>query len=151
MDIAKLRALVDLVVESGVAELTVESDDLKVTVKAYGGVATPPITSLPAPAAASTPSISVVAAAPATPVADTSTRPVTSPIVGTFYRAAAPGGPNLVEVGQRVAVGQTLCIVEAMKVMNEIEAEFGGIVREVCVENGQPVEAEAVLFRVEPA
>ncbi len=147
MDIAKLRALVDLVVESGVAELTVESDDLKVTVKAYGGAATPPTASF----AASTPSISAVVAAPATPAADTSTRPVTSPIVGTFYRAATPGGPNFVEVGQRVVVGQTLGIVEAMKVMNEIEAEFGGIVREVCVENGQPVEAEAVLFRVEPA
>jgi acetyl-CoA carboxylase biotin carboxyl carrier protein len=141
MDLAKVRALVDLVVESGIAELTVEAEGLKVKVRRQG--ATAPVT-VQAPAAVPEP------APAAPPGADTLTRPVISPIVGTFFRAPSPGAPNFVEVGQRVAVGQTLGIVEAMKVMNEIEAEFAGVVREICVDNAQPVEAEAVLFRIEP-
>jgi acetyl-CoA carboxylase biotin carboxyl carrier protein len=150
MDIEKVRALVDLVVESGIASLTVESGDLKIKVLGQGTVIAPPVAAGPA---APPPPAAVTAAVPEAPAPsapDLATRPVTSPIVGTFYRAAAPGSPNLVEVGQRVAVGETLCIIEAMKVMNEIEAEFPGIVREICVENAQPVEAEAVLFRIEP-
>ncbi len=75
---------------------------------------------------------------------------VRSPIVGTFYRAPSPSNPNFTEVGDHVAVGQTLCIIEAMKVMNEIEAEFSGTIKEIFVENGNPVEAEAVLFLVDP-
>ena len=148
MDIEKVRALVDLVVESGIGSLTVESGDLKIKVRGQGTVIAPPVVAGP-----TSPLPAATAAAPATTASsapDLATRPVNSPIVGTFYRAAAPGSPNLVEVGQRVAVGETLCIVEAMKVMNEIEAEFPGIVREICVENAQPVEAEAVLFRIEP-
>jgi acetyl-CoA carboxylase biotin carboxyl carrier protein len=148
MDIEKVRALVDLVVESGIASLTVESGDLKIKVCGQGTAIAPPVVAGP-----TAPPPVATAAAPATPAPsapDLATRPVTSPIVGTFYRAAAPGSPNFVEVGQRVAAGETLCIVEAMKVMNEIEAEFPGIVREICVENAQPVEAEAVLFRIEP-
>jgi len=141
MDLAKVRALVDLVVESGVAELTVESEGLKIKVRRHGAEG-PVIVQAPTTAPAPAP------AAP--PGADTLTRPVTSPIVGTFYRAPAPGAPNFVEVGQRVTAGQPLGIVEAMKVMNEIDAEFAGVVREICVENAQPVEAEAVLFRIEP-
>ncbi len=76
---------------------------------------------------------------------------VRSPIVGTFYRAASPGADPFVSVGKKVAVGDPLCIVEAMKVMNEIEAEVAGTVIEICIEDGQPVEAEGVLFRIEPA
>ena len=75
---------------------------------------------------------------------------VRSPIVGTFYRAPSPANPNFVEVGDHVSAGQTLCIIEAMKVMNEIEAEFGGTIKEIFAENGNPVEAEAVLFLVDP-
>jgi acetyl-CoA carboxylase biotin carboxyl carrier protein len=73
-----------------------------------------------------------------------------SPIVGTFYRAPAPTSPSFVNVGDRVKRGQPLCIIEAMKVMNEIEAELDGTIREILVENGSPVEAEAVLFLVDP-
>jgi acetyl-CoA carboxylase biotin carboxyl carrier protein len=75
---------------------------------------------------------------------------VRSPIVGTFYRAPSPTAESFVQVGDRVSPGQPLCIVEAMKVMNEIEAEFGGTIREILVENGSPVEAEAALFLVDP-
>jgi acetyl-CoA carboxylase biotin carboxyl carrier protein len=76
---------------------------------------------------------------------------VKSPMVGTFYRAPAPEAPPYVEGGTRVAKGQTLCILEAMKLMNELESEVAGTVREICVENGEPVEYGQVLFRIEPA
>jgi acetyl-CoA carboxylase biotin carboxyl carrier protein len=76
---------------------------------------------------------------------------VTSPMVGTFYRASAPDAPSYVEEGKRVAVGDTLCIIEAMKLMNELESEVAGTIVEVCVENAQPVEFGQVLFRVEPS
>jgi acetyl-CoA carboxylase biotin carboxyl carrier protein len=75
---------------------------------------------------------------------------VTSPMVGTFYRSPAPEAPSYVEVGSKVVKGQTLCILEAMKLMNELEAEVQGVVREVCVENAEPVEYGQVLFRIEP-
>ncbi|MDY0108870.1 MAG: acetyl-CoA carboxylase biotin carboxyl carrier protein [Candidatus Krumholzibacteria bacterium] len=147
MDIALIRALVELVLETGIAELEVEQDGLAVRIGRHGattGVAAPGIPPVGAVADAAT------AVPVSTPAAAAGTRPVTSPIVGTFYRAPAPGAPNFVEVGQSVVPGQTLCIVEAMKVMNEIDAEFAGVVREICVENGQAVEAESVLFRLDP-
>ena len=75
---------------------------------------------------------------------------ITSPMVGTFYRAPAPDAPPYVELGDRVAEGQTVCILEAMKLMNELESEVAGIVREICVQNGDPVEYGQVLFRIEP-
>lgn len=76
---------------------------------------------------------------------------VPSPMVGTFYRAPSPGADSFTEVGARITPGQTLCIIEAMKLMNELESEVEGVVREVCVENGEPVEYGQVLFRVEPS
>ncbi len=76
---------------------------------------------------------------------------VTSPMVGTFYRAPSPGADPFTEVGERVSSGDTLCIIEAMKLMNELEAEVGGVVKEVCVDNGEPVEYGQVLFRLDPA
>jgi acetyl-CoA carboxylase biotin carboxyl carrier protein len=75
---------------------------------------------------------------------------ITSPMVGTFYRAPAPDAPPYVEQGDRVAEGQTVCILEAMKLMNELEAEVAGTIREICVQNGDPVEYGQVLFRIEP-
>jgi len=95
----------------------------------------------PAPAAEAAP-----AAAPASNLVD-----IKSPMVGTFYRAPAPEAPPYAEVGSRVGKGQTLCILEAMKLMNELESDVAGTVREVCVDNGEPVEYGQVLFRIEPA
>ncbi len=144
MDIAKIRELVDLVSRSGIAELEVETDDMSLRISAQL-----PAAAAPAPVApASAPAPAAVGTAPASSVGG---RVVTSPIVGTFYSSPEPGAAAFVEVGQRVSPGDTLCIVEAMKVMNEIEAEFAGTVLEVCLEDGQPVEAEAVLFRIEPS
>jgi len=150
MDIEKVRELVDLVVERGLAELEIETDDLSIR------IANRTVAPLAAPVAAAyapaPPTVAATAAtpAPAAPAAHASWREIKSPIVGTFYRAPEPNAAPFVEVGQRVSPGDTLCIVEAMKVMNEIEAEFAGIVREICRDDAQPVEAEAVLFRVEP-
>ena len=87
---------------------------------------------------------------PAPPVPSVSLKEIKSPMVGTYYKAPEPGAESYVKVGSRVAAGQTVCIIEAMKIMNEIEAEISGVVREICVEDTQPVEFGTVLFRVDP-
>jgi acetyl-CoA carboxylase biotin carboxyl carrier protein len=102
-----------------------------------GGVAVAPV----APAG----SLPAAASAPATPLLE-----IKSPMVGTFYKAPEPGAEAYVKVGSRVATGQVVCIIEAMKIMNEIESEVHGVIREVCVDNAQPVEFGQVLFRVDP-
>ena len=156
MDIEKVRELVKLVEESGIEELEVSNDETTIRIQKSA-----PVT-MAAAAAQVAPAMQVPAApaAPAVPAAEAASpaadptrakwKEVRSPIVGTFYRAPAPTSPNFTEVGDRVAVGQTLCIIEAMKVMNEIEAEFSGTIKEIFVENGNPVEAEAVLYLVDP-
>ncbi len=153
MDISKVRELVKMVEDSGIEELEVIHKDTTIRIQksptyAQGAAVAPAPVILPA-AAAPAP----VAAAPAEAPVDASRakfKDVRSPIVGTLYRAPSPESDNFVKVGDHVAVGQTLCIVEAMKVMNEIDAEFAGTIREILVENGSPVEAEGVLFLVEP-
>lgn len=150
MDVEKIRALIAMVADHCIAELEVESEEMSVRIRAVGEV---PV-AMPAAAPAAAPALATapLAAAPAPAAAQAAAgREVRSPIVGTFYRASSPGAEPFASVGQKVAVGQTLCIVEAMKVLNEIEAEFAGTVLEVCVEDGQPVEAEGVLFRIDPA
>lgn len=159
MDIEKVRELVKLVEQSGIEELEIINKDTTIRIQKSpsAAVGTPAFAPVPAPAPAA-----VIAAAPATvappaaapaPAADPARarwKEQRSPIVGTFYRSPAPTSPSFVNVGDRVKRGQPLCIIEAMKVMNEIEAEFDGTIREILVENGSPVEAEAVLFLVEP-
>lgn len=159
MDINKVRELVQLVEESGIEELEITNQDTTIRIQksAIGAIpaaavmpaAQAPVAAAPVPAAAP----AAAAEAPAPAAADPARakyKDVRSPIVGTFYRAPAPTSPAFVNVGDHVAVGQTLCIVEAMKVMNEIEAEFGGTIREILVENGAPVEAEGILFLIDP-
>jgi acetyl-CoA carboxylase biotin carboxyl carrier protein len=147
MDVEKIRALIAMVADCGIAELEVESEEMSVRIRAVGepAVAAAPVAA-PAVVAAPVPAAPTPAAPPAA-----AGRELRSPIVGTFYRASSPDVEPFVSVGQKVSVGQTLCIVEAMKVMNEIEAEFAGTVLEVCLVDGQPVEAEGVLFRIDPA
>jgi len=158
MDIEKVRELVKLVEESSIEELEIANQDTTIRIqKSPAGTAGPAMYAAPqmpvhAAAAAPAPAAGETAA-PAAAGGDparTKWRDVRSPIVGTFYSAPSPTSPSFVKVGDHVSAGQTLCIVEAMKVMNEIEAEFGGTIREIVVENGQPIEAEAVLFLVEP-
>jgi acetyl-CoA carboxylase biotin carboxyl carrier protein len=158
MDIDKVRELVKLVEDSGIEELEVSHEDTTIRIQKSAPLAlaaasvAPPMhaPAAPAPTAAGPAAPAGDKAAPAADPSRAKWKEVRSPIVGTFYRAPSPTSPSFVEVGDRVAVGQTLCIVEAMKVMNEIEAEFSGTLKEIFVENGNPVEAEAVLFLVDP-
>ena len=140
MDLRKLKKLIDLVQESGIAELEVTEGEERVRISRVGqGVqmmAPPAQIALPAPAAPA------AAAAPAALPAPEKVEGhiVKSPMVGTFYRAPSPGAKAFVEVGDKVSPGDTLCIIEAMKLLNEIEADHGGTIKEAYVENGQPVE-----------
>lgn len=153
MDLRKLKTLIDLVAESGIAEIEVTEGEDKVRIVKHAPTMVAPAAAAPAPMAA------VVAAslsAPAAPGGTTTPEApapepakghvVKSPMVGTFYRSPSPGAKSFVEVGQAVKPGDTLCIIEAMKLLNEIEAEVAGEVREILVENGQPVEYGQPLF-----
>jgi acetyl-CoA carboxylase biotin carboxyl carrier protein len=144
MDLRKLKKLIDLVQESGIAELEITEGEEKVKIVKGGGVSivpasTPAVTALP-----------VEARPAATPAAEPEPgqegHVVKAPMVGTFYRSASPDAKPFVEVGQAVKEGETICIIEAMKLMNEIEADASGVVKAILVESGQPVEYGQPLF-----
>jgi acetyl-CoA carboxylase biotin carboxyl carrier protein len=153
MDLRKLKKLIDLVEESGITELEVTEGEEKVRIAKHSPAA-PPQTYMMPPAAhpAAAPLAAPAAVAPAVAVDEKSALPegevVKSPMVGTFYRSASPGSEPFVEVGSAVKVGDTLCIVEAMKLLNEIESDCAGTVKAILVENGQPVEYGEPLFIV---
>ena len=149
MDLRKLKTLVDLVSESNISELEITEAEGKVRIVKQSAAAAAPVQYVTAaPVAASAPA--AAAAAPAADaVAPSSAKMIKSPMVGTFYRASAPGAKPFVEVGDSVKSGQPVCIVEAMKILNEIEAELDGVVKRVLVENGQPVEYGQPLFELE--
>ena len=150
MDLRKLKKLIDLVEESGIAEIEVTEGEEKVRITRTTAAAAP-IYAAPAPAAAAPVAAPAApAAAPAaTPAARDLSNAQKSPMVGTFYRAPGPNAAAFVEVGKQVKAGDTLCIIEAMKLMNEIEAEKSGVVKEILVENGTPVEYGEPLFIIE--
>ena len=141
MDLRKLKKLIDLVEESGIAELEITEGEEKVRISRGGVRGQAAVESaLPHPPAA----------APAEPdPALPEGHILKSPMVGTFYRASAPGAKAFAEVGQTVAVGETVCIIEAMKLLNEIESDVSGTVKAILVENGQPVEYGQSLFLIE--
>jgi acetyl-CoA carboxylase biotin carboxyl carrier protein len=152
MDLRKLKKLIDLVQESGIAELEITEGEERVRIASGGAVSVTPIAGpapvaaapLPSgPAAAATQAAAVPAAAPAP--ADEG-HAVKSPMVGTFYRAPSPDANPFVEVGGVVKEGETICVIEAMKLMNEIEADASGTIKAILVENGQPVEYGQALF-----
>ena len=149
MDLRKLKKLIDLVQESGIAELEITEGEEKVRINRVGilghpGMMTMPQATQPAAPAATAAVVAAPAAleAPAEPEGHI----VKSPMVGTFYRSSAPGSKPFVETGQNINAGETLCIIEAMKLLNEIEADQSGVVKKVLVENGQPVEYGQPLF-----
>jgi acetyl-CoA carboxylase biotin carboxyl carrier protein len=154
MDLRKLKTLIDLVAESGIAEIEVTEGEDKVRIVKYatapgGASSVPMVAQAPIPAVIAAPGqvIAPSAAAPAPAAAELPKgNLVKSPMVGTFYRSPSPGANPFVEVGQAVKPGDTLCIIEAMKLLNEIEAEVAGEVKEVLVENGQAVEYGQPLF-----
>lgn len=145
MDIRKIKKLIELVEESGVSELEIHEGEESVRISRHapqGVYQTVQQVPAPAPAPAATP-------APATEPAIPSGHIVKSPMVGTFYRAPNPGAKPFVEIGQTVKVGETLCIVEAMKMMNQIEADRAGAIKAILVENGEPVEYGEPLYVIE--
>ena len=151
MDLRKLKTLIDLVSESGISELEVNEGEDRVRIVNAGSPAPAGqvVYANPAPVqaiqAAPTASAPAPAAAVETPAAETGFV-AKSPMVGTFYRAPNPESPNFVNIGDTVKVGQTLCIIEAMKLLNEIESEHAGVVKEILCENGQGVEFDQPLF-----
>jgi len=148
MDLRKLKALIDLVEKSGIAELEITEGEERVRIAKHGGAAPAPTYVHhvpPAPQAAPAP-VAAPAAAEAAAPAEPEGHAVKAPMVGTFYRSSAPGAQSFVEVGQTVKAGDTLCIIEAMKLMNEIEADASGVIKAILVENGQPVEYGQPLF-----
>lgn len=163
MDLRKLKKLIELVEESSIGELEISEGEEKVRIS-KSGPAVQSFISAPAmqqvmPAVAAAPaavapaadtSTSAAAPAPAEAAAETATgHLVKSPMVGTFYRSSAPGASPFVEVGQSVKEGDTLCIIEAMKLLNEIEADKSGVIKAILVESGRPVEYGEPLFRIE--
>ncbi|MGV3508864.1 MAG: acetyl-CoA carboxylase biotin carboxyl carrier protein [Sphingobacteriaceae bacterium] len=160
MDIKQVQELIRFVSKSGVNEVSIEEKDFKITIKtnqaptfvpappaaAAPVVAAQPLAAAPAPAPA-------IAAAPAVPLADDTSKYITvkSPMIGTFYRSASPDKPFFVNVGDEIKEGQVICIIEAMKLFNEIESEVSGRIVKVLVENASPVEYDQPLFLVEPA
>ena len=158
MDLRKLKKLIDLVEESGIAEIEVTEGEEKVRITRTQAsaqpalFAPPPVAFAPQPAPHAQPAAVAPAATPAAPAAEQpqmSGHTMTSPMVGTFYRKPSPASPAFVEVGQRVNAGDTVCIIEAMKLMNEIEADVSGTIKAILVNDGEPVEYGAPLFVIE--
>ena len=149
MDIRKIKKLIDLIEESDIAEIEISEGEESVRISRHSAAA--PV-QYAAPLAAPAPAQAVIAAAPvpAAPVEEkVSGHVVKSPMVGTFYRSASPGSASFVEIGQSVSVGQTICIIEAMKILNQIEADKSGKIKQILVENAHPVEYGQPLFIIE--
>ncbi|EJL05126.1 MULTISPECIES: acetyl-CoA carboxylase biotin carboxyl carrier protein [Pseudomonas] len=152
MDIRKVKKLIELLEESGIDELEIKEGEESVRISRHSKTPAQQFYApapMQAPAAAPAPAAPAAAAAPAAPAAPTLNGTVArSPMVGTFYRKSSPSSPSFVEVGQTVKKGDTLCIVEAMKMMNHIEAETSGVIESILVEDGQPVEYDQPLFTI---
>ena len=161
MDLRKIKTLIELVEESGISELEVKEGEESVRISRQPPAQAmhpqfyapqPMAAAAPAPAAApvaAAPAAALPAAVPAKPAANLHI--LKAPMVGTFYRSPSPGAKPFVELGQTVRVGQTLCIIEAMKMLNQIEADRAGVVVEILAENEKPVEFEQPMFAIEPA
>ncbi len=156
MDIRKVKKLIELLEESGIAEIEIKEGEESVRISRHSPTAAPQMMQQPvmtaAPAAAPAAATSATTETAAAETAATETiegHVIKSPMVGSFYRAPSPGATPFVEVGQTVNVGDTLCIIEAMKLLNQIEADKAGTIKAILVENGQPVEYDQPLFIID--
>ncbi|MCZ2478379.1 acetyl-CoA carboxylase biotin carboxyl carrier protein [Aquirufa antheringensis] len=153
MDTKEIQRLLDYIAKSPLAEVSIETEGLKVSVKKHGEAA--PVVSVVSAAPAAAPVAAAPAAAPAAPAAPAPVADnlytVKSPMIGTFYRAPGPDKDNFVEVGTEIAPGKTVCVIEAMKLFNEIDSEISGKIVKILVENASPVEFDQPLFLVEKA
>ncbi|HHZ87608.1 MAG TPA: acetyl-CoA carboxylase biotin carboxyl carrier protein [Chromatiaceae bacterium] len=148
MDIRKVKKLIELLEESGIAEIEIHEGEESVRISRHGTSAAPVISAPMMAPAAATGAIAPVADVPSAP-AEPAGHKVCSPMVGSFYRSPSPGAAPFVEVGHKVNIGDTLCIIEAMKMLNQIESDKGGTVSAILIENGQPVEYDQPLFIIE--
>jgi acetyl-CoA carboxylase biotin carboxyl carrier protein len=157
MDIRKVKKLIELLEESNIDEIEIKEGEESVRISRNGGQTfmaaphgypMPPAALAPAPAPAPAPAAPAEAGEPAPAAAPSNDHTIKSPMVGTFYRSPAPTSPSFVEVGQTVKVGDVICIVEAMKMMNQIEADRSGTISAILVENGEPVEFEQPLISI---
>jgi len=161
MELKEIQNLIKFVAKSGASEVSLEMGDIKITIKTDKGEAVAPVAAIQQVAPVAVAPVAEPVAAPATPVAPATPTPavdtaadghtVKSPIIGTFYRKPSPDKPNFVEVGDRVAEGDTLCVIEAMKLFNEIEAETSGTIVKILVDDSTPVEFDQPLFVIDPA
>ena len=160
MELKEIQNLIKFVAKSGASEVNLEMGDIKITIKTEKGEAAAPMAMMPqaapvamAPAPVAPAPIAAAAVAPveAAPAAEAAGDTIKSPIIGTFYRKPSPDKPNFVEVGDRVNEGDTLCVIEAMKLFNEIEAEMSGTIVKILVEDSTPVEFDQPLFIIDPA
>lgn len=153
MDTKEIQRLLDYIAKSPLAEVSIETEGLKVSVKKHGEAA--PVVSVVSAAPAAAPVAAAPAAAPAAPAAPAPVSDnlytVKSPMIGTFYRAPGPDKDNFVEVGTEIAPGKTVCVIEAMKLFNEIDSEISGKIVKILVDNASPVEFDQPLFLVEKA
>ena len=147
MDIRKIKKLIDLIEESDIAEIEISEGEESVRISRYSSAAPVQVAAPVAVAAAAPAPVAAASAAPAEE--KISGHVVKSPMVGTFYRSASPGSAPFVEVGQSVSAGQTLCIIETMKILNQIEADKSGKIKQILVENAHPVEYGQPLFVIE--
>ena len=150
MDLRKLKTLIDLVAESGISELEVTEGESKVKIVKGAPAGQNQMVMMQAPYATAAPNAAATVTHAAEPTPAAPTEPaghvVKSPMVGTFYRSSAPGAAAFVEIGSSVKQGETVCIIEAMKLLNEIETDAAGVIKQILVENGQPVEFGQPLF-----
>ena len=152
MDIRKVKKLIELLQESDVAEIEIHEGEESVRISRTGPAATAIYAApamMAAPAALPAPGAAAAAGSGAPPAEEIKGHTVNSPMVGTFYRAPSPGSKPFVEIGQSVAVGDVLCIIEAMKILNQIESDRAGMVKRILVENGEPVEYNQPLFVID--
>ena len=151
MDIRKIKKLIELLDESGVAEIEIKEGEESVRISRHGATPVAAPAPMAMPVAAAAPALSAVApAAESAPAEAVATgHQVKSPMVGSFYRAPSPTSPPFCEVGQTVTEGETICIIEAMKILNQIEADKSGTIKAILVENGRPVEFDQPLFIIE--
>lgn len=154
MDIKQIQDLIKFVAKSGVNEVAIEEQDFKITIKTNREATTYAGTNLPAPAPAVAANPAPVVSAPVDkPIAEDTSKLITvkSPMIGTFYRSASPDKPSFVNVGDSISTGQVICIIEAMKLFNEIESEVSGKIVKILIDNAQPVEYDQPLFLVDPS
>ncbi len=156
MDIKQIQELIKFVSRSGVNEVAIEQENFKITIKTnqapvYVNAALPAAAPMPA-APAAAPTVAVETKAPSAPEAEDTSKYITvkSPMIGTFYRSSSPDKPSFANVGDEIGVGKVVCIIEAMKLFNEIESEVAGRIVKVLVDNASPVEYDQPLFLVEP-